>query len=245
MKYLLALLLSLRLLVSTSAFAAEQAPQVMGETYQVLSDGSYLYKTETPKKSRAAGFRVLNLPVPTINGEKLNMTYDSVYRNSKPIGLEFTYEWQALQNFGSFGLEVAGGISTATGNGVFASNGVTAKETYTLYTLPLSLFVIYRFEYMAKQWVVPYVMGGATYYGLVERRDDGKKTSATATSGIGGGGGIHISVSRLDPAGEVSLAQQYGVSDIWVTLEARAMAGTNQDLNYTGTAFSVGMTVDY
>jgi hypothetical protein len=49
----------------------------------------------------------------------------------------------------------------------------------------------------------------------------------------------------LDPRGAFVLGEEYGIADMWLTLDARVMQGLNSDVNFTSTILSLGMTVDF
>ena len=103
----------------------------------------------------------------------------------------------------------------------------------------------YRFEYVRKQWFVPYIEGGMTYYGLLELRSDNAQTNIAGSPAAGGGGGIAINISRGDSASIFGLDREYGISDMWLNLEARAMQGLKSSLDFTNTTINLGVTVDY
>lgn len=217
---------------------------------RIESDGTYRYKTPLREKSQAASFRISSMTPPEISNVTGSSTYESMYGEDNVLGALFDYEWQPFRGFGSLGFIFGTGISVSTGNGTFKNTARTdglkeAEESYTLYTIPLSLFVNYRFEYVKRQWVVPFINGGITYYGMIETRDDGKSPNIAGAPAMGGGGGLHLSISRLDPANAFTLSEEYDIADMWLTLEARAMKGLYSDTDFTNQSINVGITVDY
>lgn len=216
---------------------------------RINKDGSYQYRVATKEKSKAGAIKLISMTPPEISNGDGSITYESMYGSQNITGFMFDYEWQPFRGFGSLGLQLGIGFAAARANGTFLTprpGGITeAKEVYSFYVLPLSAFVVYRFEYFKRQWFVPYINGGASYYGLIEARDDGGETNFAGSPAAGGGGGIHINISRWGDRSSFALSEEYGIADMWLTLEARAMKGLNQDLDFTNTSVHAGITVDY
>lgn len=213
---------------------------------RINPDGSYQYKVGLKEKSQSGSFRISSMTPPEIEGPG-GLKYEDIYGSGNLVGVLFDYEWQPFRSFGSLGLSIGSGFSTTTGKGRFKRNNFQeeAEESYSFFVIPVNAFLVYRFEYFRNQWVVPFINGGGTYYGLAEIRDDGKKNNFTSSAAVGGGGGVHISLSRLDMGTGFTLSEEYGVADMWLTLEARAMQGTNQEIDFTNQSINAGITVDY
>ena len=222
---------------------------------RINKDGTYQYKTSSLPKSQSGSVRVGQMTPPKVSGGSSsagNLTYETVYGNKNILAVSFDYEWQAFRSFGRLGVNLGSGFATAQGKGSFKStrsvNGVNvteAKETYNLYMVPLSAFLTYRFEYTKRQWVVPFINAGATYYTLFEARDDGKSPNIAGAAAVGGGGGLHFSISALDSANAFILNQEYGISDLYFTLEARVMQGLSQEIDFSTQTINGGITVDF
>jgi hypothetical protein len=169
-----------------------------------------------------------------------------MYGSSNLVGVSGSYEWVPTRRYGAFGILFESGLAMAHGNGILASTPPEpALETYTLIIIPLSAFLKYRFEYGRKQWLVPYVEAGATYYGLAELRSDNAQTNIAGAPAAGGGGGFAINISRGTSDSAFRMESEFGVSDLWLNLEARAMAGLKPSLDFTNTTVNLGITVDY
>lgn len=205
--------------------------------------GIYQYKTRVPEKSAAASMQFGYQTTPQISSDK-GFTFADMYGTDGVVGLVGSYEWQPFRRFGSLGLSFESGLTVARGNGRFSS-GEVASEIYTMVIVPANLLVVYRFEYMRRQWVVPFIEGGGGVYGMAEVRDDGKKPTLAAAPAAMGGGGIHINLSRFDPAGAFVLAQEYSVADMWLTIRGRVIQGLNSDLDISSELISAGFTVDF
>lgn len=213
---------------------------------RINKDGSYQYKTKIKEKSQSASFRITQIQPPTITSETSDVTYDSMYGNSNLVGVTFDYEWQPFRGFGSLGLQLGSGFWTTTGAGSFKRDPTEkSQESYNLFIIPLSAFLNYRFEFFRRQWVVPFINGGGTFYGMAEIRDDGAQTNFGGAAAVGGGGGLMFSISRLDSASAFTLSEEYGIADMWLVLEARAMQGLNEDTDFTSQVISAGIAVDF
>lgn len=213
---------------------------------RINKDGSYQFKTAMKEKSQSASFRISQMQPPTIQGANSNVTYASMYGNADLVGLTFDYEWQPFRGFGSLGLQLGSGFWTTTAAGSFKRNPAEkSQENYNLFIIPLSAFLNYRFEFVRRQWVVPFINGGATFYGMAEVRDDGAEPSFAGGAAAGGGGGLMFSISRLDSESAFTLSQEYGIADMWLILEARAMKGLDQETDFTSQLISAGIAVDF
>lgn len=220
---------------------------------RINRDGSYQYRTKSIGKSKAASLRITSMTPPKISSASGAITYESMYGTSALTGVLFDYEWQPFTGFGRLGMQAGIGFATTKAQGSFNSPNAAvgdtkvtqARETYTLYILPVSAFLSYRFEYVRRQWIVPFINGGGTYYGMYESRDDNKQNTFAGAAAVGGGGGVHISISRLDSSRSFILAEEYGIADMWFTLEARAMQGLSKETDFTGQSINAGVTVDF
>lgn len=211
---------------------------------RINKDGSYQYKTPLRPKSQAMSMRVMSMSPPTISGPN-GATFKSIYGNGTLYSLAVDYEWDPFKSFGALGVQLGTGLATAHGNGVLAEYQQPSQETYNLFIVPLSAYAIYRFEYVRRQWVVPFVNGGITYYGMAEKRDDNKPVKFAGAPALGGGGGVHLSISRLDAARAFTLDREYGVADMWFTIEGRVVKGLYASTDFSSEMVSLGITVDF
>lgn len=211
---------------------------------KIQKDGNYLYKVPQKEKSQAISFRMGTISSPKVDGAN-GVSFGDMYPSAGLFGLLGEYEWQPFRGtLGALGLQLGTGLIVARGNGRFA-DGTRAREVYTLVVLPASLMIIYRFEYMHRQWFVPFVKGGGTYYGLIEKRDDAKPPAFAGSPAMVAGCGVHFGVSRWDSKGSFVLSQDYGISDIWFTVEGQVAVGLRSDLDFTNQSVTAGFTVDY
>lgn len=211
---------------------------------RINKDGSYQYRTKLKPKSKAMSFRFGPMTPPEIQGKNSSISFRSMYGSSSLFLIQGDYEWSPFRKYGPLGVLLGAGLTTASGNGTLAT-GQAAEEKYNLIIVPLSAFGVYRFEYARRQWVVPYLIGGGTYFGLVEKRDDDQAPTFAGTWALGGGGGVHFSLSRMDPGLAFNMEKDYGIADSWITLEARAMQGLDAEFDFTTQMITLGITMDY
>jgi hypothetical protein len=210
---------------------------------RINKDGSYQYRIKVKEKSQATTFNMAAITSPTISNILTPaVTYNSMY-GTNLYGLVINYEWMPFRKLGTFGMIFESGISSARGRGRL-EDGNPAEETFNLFVIPMTAMLKYRFEYFKRQWFVPYILGVGTYYGLLELRDDNQRTLA-GSAAVGGGGGIHFNVTRWDPEGAFRLDTEWGITDMWLTLELRVMKGLKPEIDFTSTTLQAGITVDY
>ncbi len=223
-------------------------PRAAQGLLRINKDGSYQYKTAMKEKSKSSSFKLGMMTPPKVDSGNSNITFESMYGSNNVFALNFDYEWQPFRSFGSLGFRLGTGLSTVTAAGYFKNQDakhLRSEEKYTLFIVPLSAFINYRFEFARRQWIVPYVTGGATYYGLMELRNDNAAPSFAAAPAAGGGGGLMFNVSRLDAQSAFNLSQEYGIADMWLTVEAIAMQGLSNDIDFSNQLISAGIQVDF
>jgi hypothetical protein len=225
-------------------------PRAAQGLIRINKDGSYQYKTAMKEKSRSSSLKLGMMSPPQIESGNENINFKSMYGSNDVFALNFDYEWQPFRSFGSLGFRLGTGFSTATGDGFFKNQNrldgrTRSTEKYTLFIVPASVFATYRFEFVRRQWVVPYITGGGTYYGLAEIRNDNKHPSLAAAPAAGGGGGLLLNISRLDSNSAFTLSQEYGIADMWLVVEALAMQGLSDDIDFTNQSISAGIQVDF
>lgn len=213
---------------------------------RIEKDGSYQYKITLKKKSQAGSFRVGQIAPPSITGASGKTSYKGVYNNKSMNAFFGDYEYYPFQKYGALGLQLGMGFASVSGNGVLNDGANSqAQEVYKMYVIPVSAFIVYRLEFWRRQFFVPYVSGGGTVFGLYESRDDSKKPALAWAPAAGGAVGMLFNISRWDPRGSFTMNSDYGVSDLWITMEARYLAGLKKDLDFTTSILSMGITVDY
>lgn len=219
-----------------------------------IKDGVYQYKTVIKKKSQTGAFKLGAMSPPKLSNSKFpTVDFESMYGSSDLFGFGFEYEWQPFSSFGKAGLQIGSGLTVARGTGTFKSprisstktNVTEAQESFSLYIVPISAFLVYRFDFSDNQILVPYINGGVTYYGMVEVRDDQKSPAVGGAPATGGGGGLMLAVSKLNPSSRFTLSSEYGIADMWVVAEGRYMTGLSQEKDFSNLSYSLGINFDF
>ncbi|HND86507.1 MAG TPA: hypothetical protein PLU50_11890 [Pseudobdellovibrionaceae bacterium] len=218
---------------------------------RIEADGTYVYYVPPSTRSESASFRLGMMPAPSAKRTYLKndnkegvINFKDMYKTSSLPILEVNYEWQPFNKWGKLGILTGIGFFTASGKGRF-NDGEEAQESYTLVGLPLTLGGIYRFEFSGKQLIAPYVSGGATYFGLAEIRDDGKTPTVAGSLAGFGSAGLLVSIGRWDAYTGPMLQSEYGIANMWVNIEARVLGAVTTEIDFTGSYFTMGMTVDF
>lgn len=216
-------------------------------------DGAYYYTPyKTSKNEQTSSLRFGPIqPHPAIEAEGGITNYGRMYGDDNPFTINYDYEWKPWQGFGQIGLQLGGGFFTSQGQGEFKNQNVAAqypegpREKYTFFAIPLNAGIIYRLEFMKRQWLAPYVTAGGSVFNLLEFRDDDKAPSLAFSPAVYGGGGLLINISALDRDTGFSLDAEYGISTLWLSMDVRQIEATNKKLDISGTLLSFGVSMDY
>ncbi|MGE3758509.1 MAG: hypothetical protein AB7H97_12175 [Pseudobdellovibrionaceae bacterium] len=221
-----------------------QHPNAAKGLVKIKRDGSYIYRTKRSPQDRTFSFRGGQLPPPVIVGYK-DMTYEDYYGDKPMPGFFFDYEWMLTQKVGDISIQTGMGFFTVTAQGRFKKDlSRESIEKFTLFTVPLTLGLVYRMNYWNRQFIVPYFSGGGQYIGLLELRDDNKKYYAAGSAGFTGAAGLLLNISRWGERTAFTLDSEYGVNDIWLSLEAKRIQSVKKEMDFSSNVFSLGFTVD-
>lgn len=120
--------------------------------------------------------------------------YEQMFGNRSPVLFELEYGYQFYQGVGS--LSVAGNVGLARVRAkALNSDGSRTADTTRFTTIPLRLGLVYRFDYLAQRWNIPFAfafkLGYDHYFWTV--RDSQGRASVTDDSGgtIDGRGQTH------------------------------------------------------
>ncbi len=222
--------------------------------YLIDEEGVYHYRVKTlSKKDSSLFFRIISQSAPNIEGESGQTNsgtfgFEEMY-SDQLTGFDFIYEWQPFKRFGKLGTQFGFGIATTTGKGYFKSadsslNGLTPRESYTFFSIPISIGVVYRFEYLERQWAAPYIAGGGIYNGLVEYRNDGDMNTIGTPAGYAAGGML-INLTAFSKDLAFTMDREYGLSQLWVNLEYRRIQSLSEDIDISSNQLGVGIGADY
>lgn len=146
------------------------------------------------------------------------------------FGLHLDY--QLLQGFGS--LAVGGSIKYSFSLGqALNKDGTVSNDTTTLHLIPMALSLVYRFDWLQRNYevpLVPYVKGGLTWMVWLVTDGSGDVASSTdlkgkAVEGRGGTFGWHAAVGlqiHLDwmmPGMAAEFDNEIGVNDTYLFAE--------------------------
>ncbi len=225
-------------------------PQAANGLLAITKEGAYIYKTKESREYNTTGaVRIASMNSPKIESAD-GTTYDTMYKDGQQPIFMFDYEWQPLTKYGKLGLQAGLGFLYSSGQGRFISNdaslsGKEAKEKYTFLAIPLNFGVVYRLEFLNRQWLAPYVAGGGTYVAVAEFRDDGKSPVMVGTPGAYGAAGMLFNVSAADRETAFVLSSEYGIANLWVSLEYRLLQTVSEDFDFSSNILGAGIVVDY
>ncbi|MES3038012.1 MAG: CFI-box-CTERM domain-containing protein [Bdellovibrionota bacterium] len=218
--------------------------------YKVDKHGAFFYRVQKATKSdQTLNVRIGQITAPEITAEsKDGVVYEfsDIYPNNSIMMLNVDYEWQPFLKYGKLGLVGGVGFFTVQGNGRFSdsSNTKVPIEKYTFYALPFSLGAVYKLDFLRRQWFVPYASGGGTYYILIERRDDNKTTYLGTPAVYAAAGGM-FNITALDREFSYKMDNQYGIANVWLSVEYRRIQSANSELDMTTNFISAGLGMDY
>lgn len=212
---------------------------------RIEKDGAYIYRTETGVKDKSVSVRLSSMEPPALESADGTSDYQSMYGSSGVMGVLFDYETQPVTEYGKLGWQLGGGLFYSSGNGRFLVNGNQAREKYSFFTIPLNAGGIYRFEYMNRQWLAPYLSAGLSYIGMLEMRDDDASPKAVGTFGAYGSVGAMVNLTAMDRQMAFNLFSEYGVAAMWFVMEFRRQQVFSQDLDVSANIINAGVSVDY
>ncbi len=212
--------------------------------------GKYYYKVNTlTKRESIMSLRVGTYETPQITATTStgDIGFADVYGEDSPVFLMYDYEWAPFKKLPNLNVQLGGGFFMVQGNGILESSTgpIEAKERYTMFALPLNLGVSMRFQFSPKQWLVPYVSGGGTYFVLVETRDDGKETAAVGSPAAYGAGGFLFNLGAFDKQAAFIFDREYGINNFWLAGEFRVYQSFSDDVDMSSNVINFGVTVDY
>lgn len=263
------LLLFLVVLMLTPALKAQVVPKTEVIQYpeaaqeglvKITKDGTYIYdiKREMKSESSRISFGHALHPDVTIDieqrdpatgqglGNYQTFSFGDLYEETSSIIIGYDYEkfpWIGRQ--GKLGYQLGGAIMFAQGHGVLVSNLQPSREKYTFFTIPLMAGVVYRLEWKDKQLFAPYVAGGGTYTILIEKREDKSSPQYTGAPGFYAAGGGLLNVSVLDDEAGFALDSEYGISNLWLSLEFKVIEVNSDAFTFSNQYVNLGVSFDF
>jgi hypothetical protein len=219
---------------------------------RITADGTYIYDTKRELKSESSKltFGVANQPVIDIVIETQTSgpqvyNFDDLYTESSNLIIGYDYEKFMWIENGKLGYQLGASAMIANGRGILVSSGDLSAESFTFLTLPINAGAVYRFEYKDKQWFAPYAAGGGTLLTLIEKRDDVATPKVAAGFGFYGAGGILLNVTALDPDAGFQLDNEYGISNLWLSLEFRITEVNSEAFSFSNQYVNAGLSFDF
>ena len=222
-----------------------QEDEYFDELVHISQTGVHQYKVEPSPSVGALSFNTGFFPAPSISAG--DITYQDVYGENANMMLFLNYEWRILKKIGDVALYPEIGFSWATGNGRFEDVNLRnrkPKERYTLLILPISVGLIYRLRYWQRQFLVPFAVGGGSYFGLMEFRSDFQRVAFAGTPAFYVGGGVQFLLNSLSKNGLTTIDREFGINALYLVAEARQYIGLT-DLDFSGFIISGGVRVDF
>ena len=195
---------------------------------RITKEGEFIYGLPQPHSDHAATFRVGTFSPANLQNHDTGIPFSEIY-GSGGTALFLDYQWFLTKRFGTLAFKVGSGLVMAQGHGIFVPeaiqiprpNGNVAQELYTFALFPNTAALIYRFKYYDKQFIVPYIEGGADYYTFAEIRDDGITPKIGGSALAHGAAGIAFMLDGLSPKSMLDLDRDYGISHVYLTAEYR------------------------
>lgn len=226
---------------------------------RIKKDGTYIYDIERPLRRESSrlsfgqadhpeiSILIQELdPAGTPTGAEKEFFFDDLYSETSGFILGYDYEWFYTVDKGKLGVQAGFSALFANGHGrLKASPNAPSVESFTFVTLPLTLGGVYRLEWKDKQLIAPYVSGGGTYVVLLEKREDVSVPKAIGGLGFYATGGVLLNIGALDRDAGFQLESEYGISNMWVSLEFRVVEVSNSAFGFSNKYLNAGLSFDF
>ena len=218
---------------------------------RIDKDGAYIYEDTRTAKNQASHLRIgmANQPELTIDINGFVYNFEDFYGTASAMSIGYDYEYFFTESNGKLGGQIGVSVQYSSGNGRLVQNppaeSTPSVEKFSFATIPLFLGGVYRFEYSNKQWLAPYVAGGAALVGLAEKREDSKSISATGGVGFYGTAGALLNVSIFDSETSLTLDSEYGIGNLWINLEFKYINVSAETFDYQNAFVQGGMSFDF
>jgi hypothetical protein len=218
---------------------------------RIDKDGAYIYEDKRPTKSQASHLHIgmANQPDLTIDINGFIYNFEDFYGTASAMSIGYDYEYFFSESNGKLGGQIGVSLQYSSGNGRLVQNppaeSTPSVEKFSFATIPLFLGGVYRFEYSNRQWLAPYVAGGAALVGLAEKREDSNSISTTGGFGFYGTAGALLNVSIFDRETSLTLDSEYGIGNLWINLEFKYINVSAETFDYQNAFVQGGMSFDF
>ncbi len=128
-------------------------------------------------------------------------------------GAEFGFLWRSI-----VGLELGAGLMITNSEAVGANSRAASQDLFNFMLIPIQNSIAFRADFVENQVLVPYIKGGPDY--VYFRQNRGGNVVQGLKYGLHGGGGIQFLLETIDEL-SISMEEEFGVNDIYLTAEAR------------------------
>ena len=215
--------------------------------YKINKNGEYLYKYERSKLNgflhiKFGSYNFENFPT-EVEGAQFIDFYDS----NSALSFLLEYDWPIFKKFQSLSLNFSGGLSYNRGRGQFVDASITtsARERYTLWFLPMGVGLTYKLKFISNQIFLPYVNGSLNYNLLLEYREGFEAFKYLGIFGAHFAGGVAINLGWFERLTALQLDQEFGINNIYLTLEGRQVVSFEDENDISGFVFLGGLSFEY
>lgn len=218
---------------------------------RIDKDGAYIYEDTRLVKNQASHLHIgtANQPELTIDINGFVYNFDDFYETTSALSIGYDYEYFFTESNGKWGAQVGVSVQYSSGHGRLVQNppaeSTPSVEKFVFATIPVFLGGIYRFEYSNRQWLAPYVAGGAALVGLAEKREDSKSINTTGGIGFYGTAGALLNVSIFDRETSLTLDSEYGIGNLWINLEYKYIKVAAETFDYNNGYVQGGVSFDF
>ena len=159
----------------------------------------------------------------------------------------FDWEWQ-LKFLGRFTFKVGSGFYHARGNGRFKTSQAGDRkplEDFSLFMLPNSASLVYKFQFWNNQFLIPYVDAGVDAFALMEFQEGTSIPKLGGSFGAHFSGGLAWNIGFLDRWSLLELDRDHGINSIYLTGEYRTYVHISGPYDFSGTFISGGFAADF
>lgn len=235
-----------------------QHPEAADGLVKIKPDGTYVYDIKRQMKNRSSRLSIGQATHPEISidieqtdaqgqttGSK-TFIFDDFYTGASQAIFGYSYEWFPWVGKGKLGLQGGVSLMYASGHGrlVAAPNNESVEE-FTFLTVPMDLGAIYRLEWKDRQLFAPYVAGGGTYVGLLEKREDKNKPNVAGGFGAYALGGLLVNLSFIEDETGMALENEYGISNLWFSIEFKVVEVSSDAFGFSNQYLNAGLSFDF
>lgn len=234
-------------------------PKAQQGLVRIKKDGTYIYDIERPLKKESSHIRIgqANQPEISISIEQTDASgqptgtfneysFKDFYEEDSGLIIGYDYEWFPWIGQGKLGMQAGVSAMFVSGNGrLVATPNAPSTESFNFVTMPLTFGAVYRMEWKDKQMLAPYAAGGGTYVVLMEKREDVSTPNITGGFGFYGSGGVMLNLGALDRETSYALDSEYGISNMWVSLEFKIVEVSNESFTFSNKYLNAGLSFDF